>query len=355
MAKLYFYYAAMNAGKSTTPAAGRFQLSRARHGDDAVDRGARRPLGHRHRSARAIAAVGAGAHLSTRASTSSKRSATELKKRKLDCILVDEAQFLSQRHVLAAVPKSPTSSNIPVALLRPADRFPGQAVPGRSAALLALADTLVELKAVCECGRKATMNLRVDAEGHAVVGRRADRDRRQRPLHRALPQAFLRAPERGRSAPAEPRRWPGDEMLHGWIILDKPVGLGSTTAVSAVKRILREAASRRPRSAMAARSTRWRAASCRSRSAKRPSSPAGCSTRPRPMSSPSASARRPTRSTPKGEVDRDQRRPADPRADRSRPAALHRRDRADPASLFGAEDRRQSRPMPGPAPARTSR
>jgi thymidine kinase len=40
--------------------------------------------------------------------------------------------------------------------------------PG-SAALLALADNLVELKAVCDCGRKATMNLRVDAEGHAVA------------------------------------------------------------------------------------------------------------------------------------------------------------------------------------------
>jgi len=38
-----------------------------------------------------------------------------------------------------------------------------------SAALLALADSLIELKAVCECGRKATMNLRVDAEGHAVA------------------------------------------------------------------------------------------------------------------------------------------------------------------------------------------
>jgi thymidine kinase len=35
--------------------------------------------------------------------------------------------------------------------------------------LLALADSLVELKAVCECGRKATMNLRVDEEGHAVA------------------------------------------------------------------------------------------------------------------------------------------------------------------------------------------
>jgi thymidine kinase len=46
--------------------------------------------------------------------------------------------------------------------------FRGELFPG-SAALLALADALVELKAVCECGRKATMNLRVDAAGHAVA------------------------------------------------------------------------------------------------------------------------------------------------------------------------------------------
>jgi thymidine kinase len=43
-----------------------------------------------------------------------------------------------------------------------ANLFPG------SAALLAIADTLVEMKAICECGRKATMNLRVDGEGNAV-------------------------------------------------------------------------------------------------------------------------------------------------------------------------------------------
>src|SRR5204862_2299373 len=69
---------------------------------------------------------------------------------------------------------------------------------------------------------------------------RADGDRRQRPLHRSLPQAFLRAPADKRSAPAEPRA-AAPAVIHGWIILDKPVGLGSTTAVSAVKRILREA------------------------------------------------------------------------------------------------------------------
>ena len=40
---------------------------------------------------------------------------------------------------------------------------------GNGFGMLALADSLIELKAVCECGRKATMNLRVDAEGHAVA------------------------------------------------------------------------------------------------------------------------------------------------------------------------------------------
>jgi thymidine kinase len=46
--------------------------------------------------------------------------------------------------------------------------FQGKLFPG-SAALLALADSMIELKAVCECGRKATMNLRVDGEGRAVA------------------------------------------------------------------------------------------------------------------------------------------------------------------------------------------
>jgi thymidine kinase len=45
--------------------------------------------------------------------------------------------------------------------------FRGELFPG-SAALLGIADALVELKAVCHCGRKATMNLRVDSDGAAV-------------------------------------------------------------------------------------------------------------------------------------------------------------------------------------------
>jgi len=91
----------------------------------------------------------------------------ELRKRNLDCILVDEAQFLSQRHVLQLCDVADRLS-IPVLCYGLRTDFQGKLFPG-SAALLALADTLVELKAVCECGRKATMNLRVDAEGHAVA------------------------------------------------------------------------------------------------------------------------------------------------------------------------------------------
>ena len=166
MSKLYFYYAAMNAGKSTTLLQADFNyrergmetmLWTARLDDRAgagVDR-----LAHR--------AVCARAQLTTRASTCSTRSRDELKKRKLDCILVDEAQFLSQRHVLQLCEVA-DRLDIPVLCYGLRTDFQGKLFPG-SAALLALADSLIELKAVCECGRKATMNLRVDEDGHAVA------------------------------------------------------------------------------------------------------------------------------------------------------------------------------------------
>ena len=91
----------------------------------------------------------------------------ELKKRELHCILLDEAQFLSQRHVLQLCEVA-DKLGIPVLCYGLRTDFQRKLIPG-SAALLALADSLIELKAVCECGRKATMNLRVDAEGHAVA------------------------------------------------------------------------------------------------------------------------------------------------------------------------------------------
>ena len=165
MAKLYFYYAAMNAGKSTT-------LMQADY--NYRERGMETMLWTAAHDDRAgTGTIGSRIALSAPAHTYSPQFdlfeavGDELKKRKLDCILVDEAQFLTQRHVLQLCEVADTLG-IPVLCYGLRTDFQAKLFPG-SAALLALADTLVELKAVCECGRKATMNLRVDADGHAVA------------------------------------------------------------------------------------------------------------------------------------------------------------------------------------------
>src|SRR5437868_12913751 len=165
MAKLYFYYAAMNAGKSTTLLQADFNYR---------ERGMETMLwtaAHDDRSG--TGTIGSRIALSAPASTYSPEvdlfdaGGEELKKRKLDCILVDEAQFLTRDHVLQLC-RVPDELGIPVLCYGLRTDFQGELFEG-SAALLALADTLVELKAVCDCGRKATMNLRVDTQGHAVA------------------------------------------------------------------------------------------------------------------------------------------------------------------------------------------
>jgi thymidine kinase len=87
-------------------------------------------------------------------------------RRDLHCVLVDEAQFLARGHVLQLA-RVADELSIPVLCYGLRTDFLGALFEG-SAALLALADALIELKAVCDCGRKATMNLRIDSEGSAV-------------------------------------------------------------------------------------------------------------------------------------------------------------------------------------------
>ena len=164
MAKLYFYYAAMNAGKSTTLLQSDFNYR---------ERGMKTMLytaavddraGHGVIDSR----IGLAAEASTYHGDTDIRAEVEaeIKRRQVDCILVDEAQFLTRAQVLQLASVC-DELNIPVLAYGLRTDFQGNLFDG-SGALLALADTLVELKAICECGRKATMNLRVDAEGRAV-------------------------------------------------------------------------------------------------------------------------------------------------------------------------------------------
>lgn len=85
---------------------------------------------------------------------------------RLSCVLIDEAQFLSpaqvrQLHRLAHVEK------VPVICWGLRSDFRGEAFPG-SAALLTLADDLEEMRTICACGRKASLNLRIDNQGQRV-------------------------------------------------------------------------------------------------------------------------------------------------------------------------------------------
>src|SRR6185369_3697863 len=82
------------------------------------------------------------------------------------CVLVDEAQFLTRVQIEQCT-EIADQLRIPVLCYGLRTDFQAQLFPG-SAALLALADDLIELKTVCHCGRKATMNLRVGPDGRAV-------------------------------------------------------------------------------------------------------------------------------------------------------------------------------------------
>jgi thymidine kinase len=165
MAKLYFYYAAMNAGKSTTLLQADFNYR---------ERGMETMLwtaAHDDRSGTGRIASRLGLIVEANAYSPDvdlfEAVGEEYKRRKLHCVLIDEAQFLTRDHVLQLC-RLADEVNLPVLCYGLRTDFLGQLFEG-SAALLALADALVELKAVCECGRKATMNLRIDGEGHAVA------------------------------------------------------------------------------------------------------------------------------------------------------------------------------------------
>ena len=165
MAKLYFYYASMNAGKSTTLLQADFNYR---------ERGMHTMLWTAQLDNRSASAaiesrigLGADAHRYTGGTDLWGEVSAEHARQPIDCVLVDEAQFLTREQVWQCA-RLADEAGIPVLCYGLRTDFQGELFPG-SAALLGIADSLVELKAVCHCGRKASMNLRVDADGKAVT------------------------------------------------------------------------------------------------------------------------------------------------------------------------------------------
>jgi thymidine kinase len=164
MAKLYFYYASMNAGKSTVLLQTDFNYRERGMDTMLFTAGIHDRSGHGIIDSR----IGITATANTFDPDTDLRAQIEgqAKLGRLHCVLVDEAQFLTRAQVLQLASVC-DELDIPVLAYGLRTDFQGNLFEG-SATLLALADKLVELKAICECGRKATMNLRVDAEGRAV-------------------------------------------------------------------------------------------------------------------------------------------------------------------------------------------
>jgi thymidine kinase len=164
MAKLYFYYSSMNAGKSTTLLQADFNY-RERGMETMLWTAA---LDNRYDQGVITSRIGlqAEARKFDPATDLWNAIADEHRVRPLACVLVDEAQFLNRQQVLELA-RVADEAGIPVLCYGLRTDFQGELFPG-SAALLGLADALIELKAVCHCGRKSSMNLRVDASGNAV-------------------------------------------------------------------------------------------------------------------------------------------------------------------------------------------
>ncbi|MGB1261326.1 MAG: thymidine kinase [Cognaticolwellia sp.] len=164
MAQLYFYYSTMNAGKSTHLLQSSYNY-RERGLDTLLftakidDRFAKGKVSSR-----------LGIHADALLFDDSTQIFDEVKRQnnKIACVLIDEAQFLTKAQV-QQLTDIVDELNIPVLAYGIRTDFLGETFGG-SAALLAWADKLVELKTICHCGKKANFVIRCDENGNAVKG-----------------------------------------------------------------------------------------------------------------------------------------------------------------------------------------
>jgi thymidine kinase len=165
MAKLYFYYSAMNAGKSTV-------LLQSAH--NYQERGMRvllltASIDNRFETGQIASRIGISADASLFDNSTDMIALIKEEthqQQALSCILIDEAQFLTKEQVYA-LSEVVDKLHIPVLAFGIRTDFQGELFDG-SKALLAWSDKLRELKTVCHCGSKATMVIRLNAEGIPV-------------------------------------------------------------------------------------------------------------------------------------------------------------------------------------------
>ncbi|MCC6864012.1 MAG: thymidine kinase [Rhodobacteraceae bacterium] len=165
MAKLYFHYSTMNAGKSTL-------LLQAAHNYREGGMAAyliTAQLDNRTGQGRITSRIGIGEDADTFATNEDLYAKIEarLTKGPIACVFIDEAQFLSKEQVwqLARVVDD---LKTPVMCYGLRIDFQGNLFPG-SAALLALADEMREVRTICHCGKKATMVIRRGPDGRALT------------------------------------------------------------------------------------------------------------------------------------------------------------------------------------------
>jgi len=165
MAKLYFNYAAMNAGKSTTLLQASFNYRE--RGMDTIEFTAK--IDDRVEKGVIASRIGLSKEAHVFDDTTDLFDIIERDSADMTaaCVFLDEAQFLTSNQVMQLA-QAVDELNIPVICYGLRTDFVGELFEG-SARLLAVADEIRELKTICKCGRKATMNLRIDADGAAVT------------------------------------------------------------------------------------------------------------------------------------------------------------------------------------------
>ena len=165
MAKLYFNYSSMNAGKSTA-------LLQANH--NYLERGMKTKMftfsgDNRYEENRIVSRIGISADaLPFSEDTDLFQSLIEDKnQREIKCVLIDEAQFLTKKQV-SQLGRIVDELDTAVLAFGIRTDFQGELFEG-SKYLLAWADNLKEIKTVCWCGRKATMVVRLDKKGNILT------------------------------------------------------------------------------------------------------------------------------------------------------------------------------------------